>query len=280
MFEELRQICERPHPFQYYTASDLWTNEHISAQMLKYHLDEAGDTSSRNRGFIERSVDWIASRFGAAEGAAIADFGCGPGLYTNRLATRGARMTGIDFSTRSIEYAARTAAAEGLSVEYITQNYLDFEAQDRFDAVLMIMCDYCALSPAQRHAMLGKFRRVLRPGGSVLFDVYSLAAFDARSESYSFEEVASGGFWSPEKHFVFRNTFKYAAERVVLDKYTIVEAAGVRSVYNWLQYFSPEDLGGEMADAGLKVTEILGDVAGGPYRAEANEFAVIATRGQ
>jgi hypothetical protein len=34
MFKELERINERPEPFQFYTASDLWTDEHTSKQML------------------------------------------------------------------------------------------------------------------------------------------------------------------------------------------------------------------------------------------------------
>ena len=48
MFEELERINERPAPFQFYTTDDLWTDEHISKQMLSFHLNEAIDVSSRN----------------------------------------------------------------------------------------------------------------------------------------------------------------------------------------------------------------------------------------
>ena len=54
--------------------------------MLNYHLDEDIDMSSRNRKFIDRSVEWIVSHFIVGEETKIVDFGCGPGLYTTRLA--------------------------------------------------------------------------------------------------------------------------------------------------------------------------------------------------
>ena len=38
MFEELETINTRPKPFEFYTASDLWTDEHTSEQMLTFHL--------------------------------------------------------------------------------------------------------------------------------------------------------------------------------------------------------------------------------------------------
>ena len=145
MFEEIEDINSRPEPFEFYTASDLWTDEHTSEQMLKYHLKEDVDLSSRNAVFIERSVEWIASAFEIGAGTKIADFGCGPGLYATRLAQRQADVTGIDFSKRSIQYAQEAATREGLSIHYVNQNYLEFETDDRFGLILMVMCDFCAL---------------------------------------------------------------------------------------------------------------------------------------
>lgn len=278
MFAKLDKINERPEPFEFYTASDLWTDEHTSARMLLLHLDETIDVSSRNAEFIDRSVEWIASEFNIGKDTKIADFGCGPGLYTTRLAKRQANVTGIDFSGRSIEYAKAVAAREQLSIRYVQQNYLDFETQERFDLVLMVMCDFCALSPTQRKEILRKFQRILKPGGSVLLDVYSLAAFDQREEVAKYEENLLNGFWSPHKYYGFLNTFRYDEEKVSLDKYTIVESERTRTVYNWLQYFAPEDLEKEYRDAGLSVQALYSDVTGTMYDRNSGEFAVIGTK--
>jgi len=278
MFEELERINERPEPFQFYTASDLWADEHTSRQMLSFHLNEAIDVSSRNVEFINRSVEWIASVFNIGTDTGIADFGCGPGLYATRLAKRGGNVTGVDFSGRSLGYAKKVAAREQLNISYVKQNYLEFETEDRFELVLMIMCDFCALSPTQRKGILSKFHGILKPGGSVLLDVYSLSAFEQREEIATYEVNQLNGFWSPNKYYGFVNTFKFDEEKVVLDKYTIVETERTRTVYNWLQYFAPEELEREFMDAGFSVEGIYSDVAGTPYDLKSNEFAVIAKR--
>ena len=280
MFDELEKINTRPKPFEFYTASDLWTDEHTSEQMLSFHLNEQVDLSSRNAEFINRSVEWIASEFNIGAGAKIADFGCGPGLYTTKLAQRQADVTGIDFSNRSLQCAQQVATTEGLSIHYENQNYLEFETDDRFDLILMIMCDFCALSPTQRKKMLSKFYTILEPGGSVLLDVYSLMAFDQREETSIYEANLLNGFWSPNKYYGFLNTFKYESEKVVLDKYTIVEAARTRIVYNWLQYFSCEALEREFAECGFAVEKLYSDVAGSPFDSESKECAVVARKQQ
>ena len=278
MFEELERINERPEPFQFYTASDLWTDEHTSKQMLSFHLNEAIDVSSRNAESINRSVEWIASEFNIGSDPKIADFGCGPGLYAAPLAKRGANVTGIDFSGRSIEYAKEVAAREQLNISYVKQNYLEFETEDRFDLVLMIMCDFCALSPTQRKGLLNKFHKILKPSGSVLLDVYSLSAFEQREETAIYEVNQLNGFWSQNRYYGFLNTFKYDEEKIVLDKYTIIEADRTRTVYNWLQYFSPEALKNEFVECGFEIENLYSDVAGTLYDMQSNEFAVVAEK--
>lgn len=278
MFKELKEITTRPAPFQFYTAYELWTNEHTSKKMLEYHLDETNDLSSRNKDFIECSVEWIVSRFGVDKNTEIADFGCGPGLYTTRLAERGAIVTGIDFSENSIKYATHVAEQKKLTIDYVLTNYLDFETTNSFDLIMMIMCDFCVLSPEQRKTMLSKFHSLLKPGGSVLLDVYSLNSFNQKEESASYELNQLNGFWSPEDYYCFVNTFKYEKEKVTLDKYTIIEESRKRVVYNWLQHYSKGALIKEFEENGFKVEELYSDVAGKAITPESKEIAIAAKK--
>lgn len=278
LYRFLEDINHCPKPFENYTAAALWTDEHISAQMLALHLDPDVAVSSRRAEFMDRSVAWIRDRFNVSSDSRIADFGCGPGLNANRLARYGARVAGIDFSARSIEHARVEAEKEGLPARYIREDYLAFDTDERFDLILMIMCDFCALSPGQRQRMLAKFRSLLVPGGSVLLDVYSLIAFAQRSELEQYEPNPGGGFWSAEPYHAFQNTVKYEQEKVTLDKFTIVEAGQTRVIYNWIQHFSPALLQQEFADAGLETMELLGDVAGAPFDPSNHEFAIVAAR--
>jgi len=276
MFEELKEINSRPEPFQFYTAEDLWTDEHTSRQMLAYHLDDSVDASSRNTEFIERSVEWIVAHFQVDNSTDIADCGCGPGLYANRLAEQGATVTGIDFSENSLEYARETASERGLEVNYVHANYLDFETTSRFDLIIIIMCDFCVLSPKQRAKLLAKFSSLLKPGGFVLLDVHSSVFFEQRVESATYELNQLNGFWSPEDYYCFVNTFKYEKEKVILDKYTIIEASRQRVVYNWFQCYSEDSLRREFAENGFSVEERYSDVAGSAFEPESAEMAIVA----
>jgi len=278
MFKELKEINSRPAPFQFYTADELWTNEHTSKQMLEYHLNDSIDASSRNKHFIERSVEWIVSHFRVGKNTEIADFGCGPGLYTTMLAERDAIVTGIDFSENSLKYAKQVAAEKGLKINYVLTNYLDFETTNSFDLITMIMCDFCVLSPRQRKKMLSKFNSLLKPDGSVLLDVYSLNSFNQKEESATYQLNQLNGFWSPEDYYCFVNTFKYRKEKVILDKYTIIEESRKREIYNWLQCYSKNSLKNEFEENGFKVEELYSDVAGKAFDSESAEIAIVAKK--
>lgn len=276
MFDQLEEINSRPKPFEFYTASDLWTDAHISKQMLSFHLDGENDVSSRRFSFIDRSVNWIISQFDLRAGKSVADFGCGPGLYTERLAKTNAAITGIDFSKNSIEYARNRARAENLDIEYVHQNYLEFTPDHKYDLMIIIYFDFCALSPEQRKVLLNKFRSLLKPNGSILLDAYLIKAFRQKAESATYESSLSNGFWSPEKYYCFVNTFKYDDVKVTLDKYMIIEKNRTRRIFNWLQYYDQESLANEFAANGLRIERYLGNVAGDEFDRDGDEFAIIA----
>lgn len=163
MFDVLKAINTRPRPFEVQTAAQLWTDAHTSRQMLACHLNPDLDLASRTHAFIRRSVAWMNERFGFGGGTRIADFGCGPGLYSSAMAEAGARVTGIDFSDRSIACARETARCRGLDIDYRCADYLTFETKERFDLICLIACDLCA-QPRSATAHVGAIRHPATAG--------------------------------------------------------------------------------------------------------------------
>jgi len=278
MFKELEEINSSPDPFQFYTADTLWTDNHISKKMLESDLNEDIEVSIQNREFINHSVDWIVTHFGIEKNRRVADFGCGMGTYATQLAEKGADVTGIDFSETFIQHAKEVAKQKEMDINYVLQDSLEFETEERFDLITLLLCDFCALSPSQRKTMLKKFYKFLKPDGSVLIDVYSLNAFNQREEAETYEHSRLNGFWSPENYYCFQNMFKYDEEKVVLDKYTIIEEKRTRVVYNWLQYYSEDSLRKEFEENGFKVEGFYDDLTGTTISPESLEIVIIAKK--
>jgi len=278
LYETLERIGHKPEVYSRHTVSALWSSPDISEMMLTYHLDTEVDLASRRVEFVERSFDWITQKFQLTEASRVIDLGCGPGLYTNRLARRGAQVTGVDISPRSIEYAREQAATDGLDIDYRLGDYLEIDIEPGYDLATMIMCDYCAISPEQRVRLLRRVGDLLAPGGAFLFDVYSEAYYQTWEESVAFGEGMMDGCWSSEPYFGFLHTFRYDEQKVALEKYVIVERERQTEYFNWFQHYSLASLTAEVESAGLVVDEAYGDVAGEEFDDSLPEFAVVVRR--
>ncbi|MFI2104836.1 SAM-dependent methyltransferase [Isoptericola sp. NPDC019693] len=279
MYDQLAGINRRPALYSTRTTTGLWSDPHVSERMLAAHLDPQVDLSSYRADYLESIAAWLIDRFDLDAGSTVADFGCGPGLYTTRLARTGASVTGLDVSSRSLEHARTLARTEGLSVRYLHQDYLAYRDEARYDLIIMVMRDYGALAPSERRALLDTVRTQLAPGGTFVFDVDHAPAFDAVVERATYAPDLMDGFWSAEPYFGFLNTHRYEDERVALDRYEIVEADRTRTFCNWARYFTPAELTGELAAAGLGDVEILGDLTGAPFDPTAALFAAAAQTG-
>ena len=269
-------MSRRPVPFSVITTRELWTDPHVSAQMLRCHLDPTNDLASRRPALIDASVAWTTSAFSLGPGRSVLDLGCGPGLYTHRWAATGADVTGVDVSARSLAYARRAAQRDGLRVRYVEADYLAWQPERTFDLVTLIWCDFSALGPTQRSLLLGSVAQWLAPGGAFLFDVIAPPYLAARQERTVRTDHPDGGFWAAGPYTEHLETLVYPDERLVLDRSTIVEPERTRTFWNWFQAYDPGSLAEILSGAGLTVDAVLGDVAGGPYRASSSEFAVVA----
>lgn len=275
MYSDLNEFNRKPEPFSRYTTDMLWTDPWIAQQMLKVHLDESTDLASRKSQTIDGIVGWFDRKIGLS-GKNVCDLGCGPGLYARRMATRGARVIGVDFSAVSLDYARSEAAAHNLDIEYRRADYLIDDLPDGQDVVSLIWCDFCTLPPEKRRTLLERIRGMLNPGGTFVFDVSTTQQFEKRREVMTYGRRPMGDFWSSDDHFGFQTTFLYDQDKIALDRYLIVAPERRFEIFNWMQYFDPETISREVHEAGLAVEELLDVMTGEPWTPEAGEIAVVS----
>ena len=273
MLHEIIHHLEKPSLYQK-SKVPFWNDEHISAEMLKAHLDPDFDGASRKLDFIENSVLWINRRIPPQNDSSILDLGCGPGIYAERFAQCGYQVTGVDFSKRSIHYAREEAQRKKLDITYLYQNYLEMELERSFDFVTMIYCDYGALSTEDRHTVMQKAYGLLRPGGKFLLDVFSMARYASFQERQTWEICRNGGFWRKDSYIAVNRYCKYP-DRVSLDQTAVISEDGIISYYIWNTYFTKETLTAEAEESGFHVCDVYGDVAGSPYQESSMTIAIL-----
>lgn len=275
MYELLLDIAKRPSPFSRYTAKELWTRPHLARQMLAYHLSQDTDLASRRFESIDKVVTWIDAQLDLSQ-KTLCDLGCGPGLYTERFASIGANVTGVDFSRHSLEFAENQGSQ---AVTYLEADYLLDDLPTGFDVVTLIYTDLCVLSPAQRRKLMGRMHDMLNPGGHIVLDVAGTGSFATKEETTIVEYKLMDGFWSPDDYVGIQRTFLYPTELLSLDRYVIVEPGETWQVFNWMQHFTPDGIDAELRNAGFHIVEMAGDLSGTPADLESDFIGIVASAG-
>jgi SAM-dependent methyltransferase len=276
MYELLQDVARRPEPFSRYTAMELWTRPHLARQMLSFHLNQDTDLASCRFEIIDKVVNWIDSQLHLS-GKRICDLGCGPGLYAQRFSLKGAEVTGVDFSTHSLEYADLQARENEQTIRYIYADYLSDDLPTGFDIVALIYTDLCVLSPEQRTFLLGRMREMLNPDGRILIDVAGIGLFTGKEECTRIENQLMDGFWAQGDYIGVQRTFVYPEEYLSLDRYLIVEPDETWQIFNWMQHYTPESLQSELHHAGFAVDLMVGDLTGKPLKTGGDFIGVIAS---
>lgn len=275
--QQVMRLMTRPTPFER-VGQPIWTDEHVAQQLLAAHLDPNTDAASRRPETIDCVIAWIVDTLQLKPGMAILDLGCGPGLYCQRLAKAGMKVTGVDFSEVSVSYAKKQALAEKLLIDYRLQNYLEFTEEDCFDAVLLIYGDYCALSPADRERLLKIVRHSLVTGGRFVLDVTTRECrkrLGLRKGWYA----AEGGFWSQKRHLVLEQGFDYPDELIYLDQFIVIdEDGGIRVFRNWFQDFNMDSIRKELGLGGFRVLGLYADLLGNSFAEDSEWIGIVAER--
>ncbi len=104
-----------------------------------------------------------------APGKAL-DLGCGTGMHTVELATRGWTVTGIDSNAQALSRAKRRIAEHGLRASVMRADVTDLRAGEvgvGYDLFLDIGC-YHSLTPRQRTSMGRSVTAIAAPGATLL----------------------------------------------------------------------------------------------------------------
>ncbi|MGE5579968.1 MAG: SAM-dependent methyltransferase [Bacillota bacterium] len=254
-----------------------WDDPHISSEMLKAHLDPTIDAASRRPETIDRIVAWLVGHLGLKPGDKLLDLGCGPGLYCQRFHDYGLEVTGMDFSRRSIEYARKAAAESGRDIEYIYQDYLTLDYESRFDAIVLIYCDFAVFSPARRDELIRRVHRALKPKGAFAFDVFTPNYKPTEDRlSWSAQEK---GFWRPSPHLCLTSNFYYPDEQTYLDQYVVIDEDLTAKVYRiWDKVYTPESIEPVVRAQGFDRVEFRAGLMGTPYTEGEPCLGVICRR--
>ncbi len=262
-FDALRPFKNTPEAF---TPRDTLPWERLAEQLLRCQTEE-GFMGLRPYREIEAHVAWLVEHMSLPPGAAILDIGCGPGLYSNRLAAHGYRVTGIDIAQPLLDYAQAEAQAQGVACTYRRLSLFELAYEAEFETVLLINTITNCLTRSELEPVLAKIRAALKVGGHFIVEFAAQPAdFSAAkptvTESISFLAQSP---WSDQFHawMIRELSFPDSSERVT--HHLILGADGQPAEY-WSRFnLHPiSTLTNLLNDCGFQVQAVFGKTPGQP----------------
>jgi SAM-dependent methyltransferase len=254
-----------------------WDDPHISRGMLEAHLNPDHDAASRRPETIDKEVSHLISSGTLTRGDRLIDLGCGPGLYASRLCERGVKVTGVDISERSLNYAIAQSVSSRHNIEYRLMDFFDIKYSGEFDAALQAHGELATFSDEKRDELLATVHDALKPGGIFIFDVTS-SATKPQERLPDRWYIADGGFWRPGKHLVLEQAFFYLQDSVHVDQYIVVDEKDAVVYRTWIRHYTLRSIRACLKKAGFKIERSWNDLAGTPYKVGGEWLAIAARR--
>ena len=218
-------INRQPIPLPWQEGDKIpWDDPDFSERMLREHLSQVHDAASRTMERIDQQVAWIQNQLLPHAPAKVLDLGCGPGLYTERLAALGHICTGIDFSPASIEYARQQAADKQLNVEYHLENILTADFGENFDLVMFIFGEFNTFRQPDALFLLQKARGALKKEGSLLIEAHPFSAIYNESERTATWQTRTSGLYSEKPYLSLQENIWQESSQTLTTRYYVVDA--------------------------------------------------------
>lgn len=263
-----------------------WHEPAFSARMLREHLSQEHDAASRRTFRIDAHVAWIHEHVLAGRPQArVLDLGCGPGLYSSRLARLGHACVGIDYSPASIAYAREQAVAEGLAIRYELADIREAEygAADpgaRFDLAMLLYGEPNVFRREHALRILRKAHAALAPGGLLLLEPHHWAAIERMGRAGRSWWSSSNSVYASAPHIALEESFWTPEDGIATIRYYVLDGATgmVTRFAQSLQAYTAEGYAALMAEAGFVDATTYPSLNGQPDASQADMFALVARK--
>jgi SAM-dependent methyltransferase len=231
---------------------------------LYFYEDVLGDERS------DVAADLVWRLLELEPGMEVLDLACGHGRIANRLAERGARVTGLDATPLFLERARAEAERRGVEVEYVEGDMRELPWESRFDRIVNWFTAFGYFDDDDEdRRVLRAAHRALRPSGRLLIENNNLAELLGRWQPWVAVE-RDGDF------MLDRSVFDPVSGRARTERVVVRDGKTRRTSFS-VRMFVAVELRAWLRDAGFSLVESY-DGEAEPLTAKGRRMITIARR--
>jgi len=217
------------------------------------------------------TAEKIVALLQLSPGQSLLDVPCGYGRISNELAAMGYCVTGLDATKLFLERARSDAEAKGAKVRYMhgDMRALPFE-DNEFDVLINWFTSFGYFDDETNHKVLGEFRRVLKPGGTLVIDHQNRDRMLANWRQCSITE------WEGN-YMIDRAEFDPVTGRAPNDR-LIIRDDKIRKTHYSVRMFAASEMALWLERAGFEQVKIT-DIEGEPFTMTSKRMVCRAIKG-
>ncbi|MES0070269.1 class I SAM-dependent methyltransferase [Mesorhizobium sp. M0074] len=216
----------------------------------------------------DRQVGIIWKLLSLTQDSSVLELGCGYGRITNRLAEKGAQVTGLDISPNLLKKAEADAAEGGVNVEYVLGDMRSLPWRDRFDAAFLWYTTFGYFNDADNERVLHEAASSLRKGGRLLID--NPNRFESLRHKFPVCSIAQRN--DDVRIDIFSNDV--LSDRQNLERIIVCDGRVRRTHLSYRQYGFSEYVR-MLRSAGFETVEAYGE-EGGAFTSDSSRLMVVA----
>jgi SAM-dependent methyltransferase len=257
-----------------------WSEPGFSRRMLAEHLSQAHNMASRRFEAIDVHVKWIHSKLLKAKRSKILDLGCGPGLYTSRLAELGHKCFGIDYSPASIKYAIEQNEKEALGCKYLQADIREADFGTGFDLAMLVFGELNIFRPADAGTILKKINHALSTDGILILEPHSFSAVENIGRQPSSWYSAKSGLFSDKPHICLEENFWDEQDLTATKRYFVIDASSsnVSHYAATYQAYTDRQYRDMLSECGFEAIEFYPSMGQAQDKSQDGLIAIVAKR--
>ncbi|HUW81498.1 MAG TPA: class I SAM-dependent methyltransferase [Phycisphaerae bacterium] len=279
---DLTYIVRRsPRPQPWAEGDNIpWHEPAFSRRMLAEHLSQEHDLASRRTEIIDRQVQWIHRYLLGGRATRILDLGCGPGLYSSRLARLGHECVGIDFSPASIGYATDRAQRSRLRCHYVLDDIRRADYGSGFGLVMLIYGEFNVFCRDDARSILAKAHTAIVSGGVILLEPHPFAEVERQGRRGRAWHSAESGLFAESPHVCLQESFWDAATHTATFRYYVVDAATAEVTRHAcsFQAYTDQEYRSLLNEMGFDGVQLLSSLGGEQTDAQGELMTIVARR--